>query len=102
MQRLTEMIVALVLASLLLVAASSAGPVPGASSLRIRRSSADQRIAELQALMALAGSSNKVAHGQFDPWELGKRKRSSDVSETERYNLLRNLIEKAAENNMPQ
>ncbi len=34
---------------------------------RIRRSSSDQRIAELQALMALVQSGGMVAHGQYDP-----------------------------------
>lgn len=34
---------------------------------RVRRSSSDQRIAELQALLALTGNGGRVAHGQFDP-----------------------------------
>ncbi len=46
------------------------------STYRIKRSSADQRIAELQALIALAGSGERqidksvVAHGLFDPEEM--------------------------------
>ncbi|KAK7486403.1 hypothetical protein BaRGS_00022327 [Batillaria attramentaria] len=43
------------------------GVVDVFQSLRVRRSSSDQRMAELQALMALTGSGGRVAHGQFDP-----------------------------------
>jgi len=100
MHRLTATLLAFFLAALVLVSSSNAGPVPEASSLRVRRSSSDQRIAELQALMALTGSGGRVAHGQFDPLRLGKRKR--DYGDEQRYTLLKNLIERAAENNMPQ
>ncbi|BFZ15911.1 hypothetical protein BsWGS_18950 [Bradybaena similaris] len=74
---------------------------------RVRRSSADQRIAELQALLALAGSrsrgTNTVAHGQFDPDVIGKKKRDPQyalISDEDRYNLLKSLIQKAAENTL--
>ncbi|BFZ04148.1 hypothetical protein BsWGS_07188 [Bradybaena similaris] len=69
---------------------------------RVRRSSADQRIAELQALLALSGSrrhnGNTVAHGLFDPDVIGKKKRDYQplsVSDEERYNLLKYLIQRA-------
>ena len=36
---------------------------------RIRRAASDQRIAELQALIALAnGGGSSIGHGQFDPF----------------------------------
>ncbi|XP_025088440.1 uncharacterized protein LOC112560658 isoform X1 [Pomacea canaliculata] len=61
---------------------------------RVRRSSSDQRIAELQALLALTGNGGRVAHGQFDPLRIGKKKR--DFTDEQRYQLLRSLVERAA------
>ncbi|XP_076450303.1 uncharacterized protein LOC143286572 isoform X2 [Babylonia areolata] len=87
-------------ALLVLVNTSEGSPVTDTASVRVRRSSADQRIAELQALMALTGNQGTVAHGLVNPREVGKKKR--DFSEDQRYQLLRSLIERAAENNMPQ
>jgi len=90
-----------VLLSLLLVTFTHSAAIP--DSVRVRRSSADQRIAELQALLALSGGRSRqrniVAHGLFDPDAIGKRKRSggdSEVTDTDRYNLIRALLTKAA------
>jgi len=89
-----------VVLSLLLVTFTHSAAI--SDSVRVRRSSADQRIAELQALLALSGwrsrQRNIVAHGLFDPDAIGKRKRSGDleVSEADRYNILRSLLTKAA------
>lgn len=107
MQSLVKMLVALALASLLLVSAATAGPVPGASSSRSKRQSADVKTAEYLAWIALGGRVPSqgcvdVACGVVDVYASGKRKRSGDVTEEQRYNLLRGLIEKAAAENMPQ
>jgi len=87
------------LLSLLLVTFTQSAVVPDA--VRVRRSSADQRIAELQALLALSGGNSRsrtiVAHGMYDPDVIGKKKRSgSDSVSEERYQLLRSLIARAA------
>lgn len=53
---------------------------PNASSYFYRRSvrtSSDQRIAELEALMTLVNGRVSVAHGKLDPFLYGKRKRTS-------------------------
>ncbi|KAL8606221.1 hypothetical protein ACOMHN_043439 [Nucella lapillus] len=76
------------------------GVVDVVASLRVRRSSSDQRIAELQALMALTRNGIPVGHGKFDPLTVGKKKR--DFNDEQRYQILRSLIERAAENNMAQ
>ncbi|ESO97822.1 hypothetical protein LOTGIDRAFT_228376 [Lottia gigantea] len=68
---------------------------------RVRRSGADQRIAELQALIALTSHGGMVAHGQFDPLRIGKRNGNNeylrDLSLEERYQLIRNILQRAAE-----
>lgn len=91
---------AMLVVSLVMVSCTESGSVSDTSNLRVRRSSSDQRIAELQALMALSGNGGRVAHGQFDPLRIGKKKR--DFTEEQRYLLLKNLIERAVENNTPQ
>ncbi|XP_046379677.1 uncharacterized protein [Haliotis cracherodii] len=69
---------------------------------RIRRSSSDQRIAELQALMALVQSGGMVAHGQYDPLSIGKRKRSGFRPEIQsedderRWALVNAIVQKEA------
>lgn len=98
-------ILAAILSLLLLAVVHSAPVVPDA--VRVRRSSADQRIAELQALLALSGSGSRgrerqvIAHGLFDPDKIGKKKRgdpefTQQATDAERYNLLRSLITRAA------
>ncbi|XP_076471619.1 uncharacterized protein LOC143301301 isoform X2 [Babylonia areolata] len=100
MQRLAVSFLASLFVTLLLVSTVLASPVLDEGSVRTRRSSSDQRIAELQALLALTGGSGRVAHGQFDPLRLGKKKR--DYGDEQRYQLLRSLIERAADNNVVQ
>uniref|UniRef100_A0A8W8NH12 Uncharacterized protein n=1 Tax=Magallana gigas TaxID=29159 RepID=A0A8W8NH12_MAGGI len=43
-----------------------------------KRTSSDQRIAELQALIALVHGRGNVAHGQLDPALIGRRKRAAE------------------------
>lgn len=47
-----------------------------AHSHRSKRTSSDQRVAEIQALITL--QSSLAGHGQFDWKEVGKRKRADD------------------------
>ncbi|PVD33219.1 hypothetical protein C0Q70_04470 [Pomacea canaliculata] len=65
MEKQILIVIATCLAGILFLTSSQASPVPDA--VRVRRSSSDQRIAELQALLALTGNGGRVAHGQFDP-----------------------------------
>ncbi|GFS01645.1 hypothetical protein ElyMa_001103200 [Elysia marginata] len=100
MSRLELSILAGVLSLLLASFAHSAALQD--SNVRVRRSSADQRIAELQALLALSNrnrNKNAVAHGMFDPSQIGKKKRNiqgESLTEDEEYSLLRALMEGAA------
>lgn len=60
-----------------------------------KRTSSDQRIAELQALIAL---SNTIGHGQVNPEEIGKKKRTDTSSVDFRRSLLvERLLRLAAE-----
>ncbi|XP_045176830.2 uncharacterized protein LOC123537243 [Mercenaria mercenaria] len=44
----------------------------------VKRTMSDQRLAELQALIALSrGQGIPVGHGQIDPWVIGKRRKRS-------------------------
>ncbi|XP_076450302.1 uncharacterized protein LOC143286572 isoform X1 [Babylonia areolata] len=92
-------------ALLVLVNTSEGSPVTDTASSRSKRQSADVKTAEYLAWIALGGRvpSNgclNVACGVVDVIASGKKKR--DFSEDQRYQLLRSLIERAAENNMPQ
>jgi len=105
MQRLTASLLAVFLIGLVLVSSAQAGPVPEASSSRNKRQSADVKTAEYLAWIALGGRVPSqgcidVACGVVDVYSSGKKKRSSDDSQ--RYQILKALIERAAENNMPQ
>jgi hypothetical protein len=98
--------ISIVISLLLVVLATCSQSAAISEASRIRRSSADQRIAELQALLALAGSrrrnGNAVAHGLFDPDVIGKRSKDSqfvNVPEEERYTILKYLIQRAAQEN---
>lgn len=43
-----------------------------------KRTMSDQRLAELQALIALSrGQGIPIGHGHIDPWRIGKRKKRS-------------------------
>lgn len=64
---------------------------------RDKRASSDQRVAELQALIALSRGSGLVGHGHIDPFMAGKRKRAellSALNPTEKDRLLGTLIER--------
>ncbi|XP_052801870.1 uncharacterized protein LOC128232393 [Mya arenaria] len=67
-----------------------------------KRTMSDQRLAELQALIALGnGQYTPVGHGQIDPWRIGKRrKRSVDMvlsglTEPQRFRLLDILMSRS-------
>ncbi|VDI22276.1 Hypothetical predicted protein [Mytilus galloprovincialis] len=47
-----------------------------------KRTSSDQRIAELQALIALSRGSGIVGHGRIDPYGIGRRKRDTGILRT--------------------
>ncbi|KAK7105036.1 uncharacterized protein [Littorina saxatilis] len=107
MHRLTATLLAFFFAALVLVSSSNAGPVPEASSSRNKRQFADAIVAEYLALIALSAGylvpsqgCLLPACGVVDIRSSGKRKR--DNGDEQRYTLLKNLIERAAENNMPQ
>ncbi|XP_070184340.1 uncharacterized protein [Littorina saxatilis] len=105
MHRLTATLLAFFFAALVLVSSSNAGPVPEASSSRNKRQFADVKAAEYLAWIALGGWKHShgcidIACGLVDVYFSGKRKR--DNGHEQRYTLLKNLIERAAENNMPQ
>jgi len=55
---------------------------------RVRRTSSDQRLAELQALATLERSRSPVGHGRIDPAFYGKRKRFSSNRITYESDLL--------------
>ncbi|XP_059177887.1 uncharacterized protein LOC131957174 [Physella acuta] len=85
--------------ALLLVTLTQSSPLPDA--LRIRRSAADQRIAELQAQAALRQPKNRnmIGYGLYDIDAIGKKKRDPQfvgVTDEERYNLLKALLQRAA------
>ncbi|XP_052286595.1 uncharacterized protein LOC127882154 isoform X2 [Dreissena polymorpha] len=69
-----------------------------------KRTMSDQRLAELQALIALSkGHGIPIAHGQIDPWRIGKRrKRSLDMvfnglSDNQKYRLFDILMGRSDE-----
>lgn len=67
---------------LLLVSFTLSSPTPNNSRSRSKKHVSDQRIAELQALLALANSlqsqSDYYGHGHVDPFAAGRRRRSAD------------------------
>jgi len=73
MKQATQVCV-MVLLTALLVSCISARSLTGYERSRTRRATSDQRMAELQALIAL--SRDGVGHGMFNPLEIGKKKRS--------------------------
>ncbi|CAL1528305.1 unnamed protein product [Lymnaea stagnalis] len=93
-----------VLFSLLLVTLTQTSPVPDAVSSRTKRQSADVRTAEYLAWIALGGKVPSrgceiVACGVVDVYASGKKKRDpqyASVSDEERYNLLKALLQRAA------
>ncbi|XP_067655548.1 uncharacterized protein [Haliotis asinina] len=97
----TRISILVVVLSLLLAALTDARGLPDVKN-RIRRSSSDQRIAELQALMALVQSGGMVAHGQYDLHSIGKRKRSGFRPEIQsedderRWALVNAIVQKEA------
>jgi len=93
-----------VLLSLLLVTFTHSAAIPDSVRSRHKRQSADVRTAEYLAWIALGGKvpsrgCEMVACGVVDVYSSGKRKRSggdSEVTDTDRYNLIRALLTKAA------
>jgi len=51
---------------------------------RTRRTTSDQRLAELEALATLVRSRAPVGHGRIDPFLYGKRSRASVMDELQR------------------
>jgi hypothetical protein len=51
------------------------------SHRRFKRTSADQRVAELEALMTLVNSRASLGHGLLDPLYYGRRRRQYEVEE---------------------
>jgi len=92
-----------VVLSLLLVTFTHSAAISDSVRSRQKRQSADVRTAEYLAWIALGGKvpsrgCEMVACGVVDVYSSGKRKRSGDleVSEADRYNILRSLLTKAA------
>jgi hypothetical protein len=93
----------LALLSLLLISLTHSAALPDA--VRQKRQSADVRTAEYLAWIALGGKvpsrgCEVVACGVVDVYNSGKKKRdpsmAADVSDSERYNLLKALLQRAA------
>uniref|UniRef100_A0A0B6XZD9 Uncharacterized protein n=1 Tax=Arion vulgaris TaxID=1028688 RepID=A0A0B6XZD9_9EUPU len=93
--------------SFLLVTLTQSAALSEAASSRIKRQSADVRTAEYLAWIALGGKvpsqgCELVACGVVDVHASGKKKRDPQfaaASDEERYNLLRALIQRAAQEN---
>ncbi|BFZ15912.1 hypothetical protein BsWGS_18951 [Bradybaena similaris] len=96
------------LLSLQLVTSPSSATVSDSASSRTKRQSADVRTAEYLAWIALGGKvpsqgCDEVACGVVDVHASGKKKRDPQyalISDEDRYNLLKSLIQKAAENTL--
>ncbi|BFZ16141.1 hypothetical protein BsWGS_19180 [Bradybaena similaris] len=72
------------------------------ASSRTKRQAADVKVSELMAQIAMGNSCRLPACGLVDPTTSGKKKRNfqyTSVSDEERYNLLKALIQRAAEKN---
>ncbi|XP_012937765.1 uncharacterized protein LOC106011723 [Aplysia californica] len=90
--------------SFFLLTLTHSAAVPDAVSSRSKRQSADVRTAEYLAWIALGGKvpsrgCDRVACGVVDVYSSGKKKRTpqlAEVSEAERYNLLKSLLQRAA------
>jgi len=90
--------------SLLLLTLTHSAAVPDAVSSRNKRQSADVRTAEYLAWIALGGKvpsrgCERVACGVVDVYSSGKKKRDpqfAELSEGERYSLLKALLQRAA------
>ncbi|XP_076471618.1 uncharacterized protein LOC143301301 isoform X1 [Babylonia areolata] len=105
MQRLAVSFLASLFVTLLLVSTVLASPVLDEGSSRNKRQSADVKTAEYLAWIALGGrvppqGCFDVACGVVDVYSSGKKKR--DYGDEQRYQLLRSLIERAADNNVVQ
>ncbi|XP_041367567.1 uncharacterized protein LOC121382127 isoform X2 [Gigantopelta aegis] len=91
------------LLSVLLAAVTQAHYLPYFNS-RLKRTGSDQRLTELLAEMAIANTRGPMAHGQFDPARIGKRKRNGlipenpeNLTDAQRAVLVRQILQKAQE-----
>ncbi|ELT91968.1 hypothetical protein CAPTEDRAFT_228726 [Capitella teleta] len=87
------------------------GLIDFALSSRTKRANSDQRMAELQALIALSnGGGETLGHGAIDPYSAGKKKRSEVLdlgdqsgymeSAMRRSRLIRKLLTQLAERDL--
>ncbi|XP_074660625.1 uncharacterized protein LOC141913079 [Tubulanus polymorphus] len=105
MYRIQVVIFACAFAVIFVTASSAASSAQ--SRQRIKRASSDQRIAELQALIALSrGRSSLVGYGELDPRIVGKRnqasKKSSDAAKAQKLYQAKQIIRRLFEDVMNQ